>query len=310
MELRQLRYVVAVAEEGHFGRAAERLCTGQPAVSQQVRRLERELGIDLFDRTPRGVRLTAAGELFLPEARAVLAAQDRARAVAARLAGEYTGTLRLGTSRGLGERLAAVLERLRWRAPHLEVDLVAAPTRVRLDQVAAGTLDATFLRGTDVDGACRAIEVWEDPLVVALPARHELGAGAGLGTGADAEADPGVALADLAALPLRLVPRARNPVLVDLVLHACRDAGFQPVPSPLTGSTLEDTLAAIGAGTPTWTVLYAAHAQGLHAPRVAFRTPRGTRLSVPTSLCVRATAPTPYLPLLLDACAAAGHHDS
>ncbi|WP_192029103.1 type 2 periplasmic-binding domain-containing protein [Candidatus Frankia nodulisporulans] len=94
------------------------------------------------------------------------------------------------------------------------------------------------------------------------------------------------------------------------VLHACRDAGFQPVPSPLTGSTLEDTLAAIGAGTPTWTVLYAAHAQGLHAPRVAFRTPRGTRLSVPTSLCVRATAPTPYLPLLLDACAAAGHHDS
>ncbi|WP_175084732.1 LysR family transcriptional regulator [Candidatus Frankia nodulisporulans] len=133
MELRQLRYVVAVAEEGHFGRAAERLCTGQPAVSQQVRRLERELGIDLFDRTPRGVRLTAAGELFLPEARAVLAAQDRARAVAARLAGEYTGTLRLGTSRGLGERLAAVLERLRWRAPHLEVDLVAAPTRVRLD---------------------------------------------------------------------------------------------------------------------------------------------------------------------------------
>ncbi len=298
MELRQLRYVVALAEAGHFGRAAERLNVGQPAVSQQIRRLERELGIDLFDRSPRHVRLTSAGEAFLPEARAVLTAESRALAVASRLAGEYTGPLRLGTSRGLGERLDAVLEQLARRAPHVEVELIGEPTAQRLDRVAAGTLDATFLRGTAAGPALRAVPVWRDQLVVALPARHALGRGAD------------VALRDLAGLPLRLTARRNNPVLVDLVVQACGDAGFAPTPDEAT-SSLEDTLAAIGSGRPMWTVLYAAHADRLHAPRVAFRALRGRELSVVTAVCVRAAAPTPYLRLLLDACAAAaGHHDS
>ncbi|SNQ51866.1 conserved hypothetical protein [Frankia canadensis] len=298
MELRQLRYFVTVAEEQHFGHAAARLNIGQPAVSQQVRRLERELGVELFDRSPRHVRLTAAGEVLLPEARAVLAAEDRALAVAARLANEYTGTLRLGTSRGLGGRLEIVLEQIRHRAPHLAVELVGEPTQQRLDRVAAGTLDATFVRGTTTGPAHRAIPVWQEPLVVALPARHELGR----------RSD--VALADLAHLPLGLVPRRRNPVLVDLVIRACHDAGFQPVPSPLTG-TLEDTLATIGSGAPLWTVLYAAHARQLRASRVSFRPVRGRPLSMTTALWVRAAAPTQVLPLLLGACAAAAsHHDS
>ncbi len=298
MELRQLRYFVTVAEEQHFGRAAERLHIGQPAVSQQVRRLERELGIELFDRSPRHVRLTAAGESFLPEARAVLAAEVRARAVAAELTQQYTGVLRLGTSKGLGARLGTVLEEITRRAPGVDVELVGEPTRQRLDRVAQGTLDATFVRGAVDSITHRAIPVWQDHLIVALPARHEL------------SAQTDVALADLADLPLRLVPRSRNPVLVDLVVQACHREGLQPVPSPLTDS-LEDTLAIIGSGTPMWTVVYAAHAKQLRSPRVAFRPLRGRPLSVATALCVRVAAPTPFLPLLLAACrTAACHQDS
>jgi DNA-binding transcriptional LysR family regulator len=294
MELRQLRYFVTVAEERHFGRAAERLHIGQPAVSQQVRRLERELGIDLFDRSARQVRLTTGGERFLPEARAVLAAASRAQAVAAELAHRYTGTLRLGTSRGLGERLDAVLEEITRRAPLVEIELVGEATRQRLDRVAAGTLDAAFVRGGADSATCRFIPVWEDPLMVALPARHELSAATD------------VALADLAELPLRLVPRERNSALVDLVVRACHDAGFQPLPNPPT-STLEDTLATIGSGAPMWTVVYAAHARQLNTPRIAFRRPRGRPLSLVTAMCVHAAAPTRFLPLLLAACRAASH---
>ncbi|MFF4290526.1 LysR family transcriptional regulator [Streptomyces sp. NPDC001633] len=112
MELRQVRYFVTVAHELHFGRAAERLHIVQSAVSQQVRRLERELGAELFDRSARQVRLTAVGARFLPEAQALLAAEERARAVVAELTAGRSRTLRLGTSTGLGAHLDRVLDAL------------------------------------------------------------------------------------------------------------------------------------------------------------------------------------------------------
>ncbi|MFF4840251.1 LysR family transcriptional regulator [Streptomyces collinus] len=288
MELRQLTYFVAVAEELHFGRAAGRLHIVQSAVSQQIQRLERELGAELFDRSPRRVRLTAAGERLLPEARAVLTAAERARAAVAPPAG-----LRIGTSTGLGAHLDRVLAAFTAREPDVPVELFSLPAGERLAGVAAGRLDAAFVRAAEPPPGVRVLPLWPDPLVAALPATHPLAA------------RPEVALADLAGLPLALTPRRNNPALVDLLLGACRAAGFEPRPGPVGGS-LQDTLATIGSR-PLWTVVFASHARVLHTPRVSFVPFGAPGLALPTGLAVPAADPTPHLEQLLLAC---GDHES
>ncbi|MFC3574529.1 LysR substrate-binding domain-containing protein [Streptomyces yaanensis] len=283
MELRQLSFFVTVAQELHFGRAAERLHIVQSAVSQQIQRLERELGAELFDRSPRHVRLTAAGERLLPEARAVLAAADRARAAVAPPAG-----LRLGTSTGLGAHLDRVLAAFARRLPDVPVELVSLPAAQRLARVADGRLDAAFVRAVEPVPGIRVLPLWSDPLVAALPAGHPLAARAE------------IALDELVGLPLSITARATNPALVDLVVGACHAAGFEPLPGPVSGS-LQDTLATIGSR-PLWTVVYASHARVLHSPRVAFVPFRAPGLALPTGLAVRSSAPPPYLDDLLLAC--------
>ncbi|MBD0747988.1 LysR substrate-binding domain-containing protein [Streptomyces sp. CBMA152] len=290
MELRQLSYFVTVAEELHFGRAADRLHIVQSAVSQQVRRLERELGAELFDRSPRHVRLTGAGERLLPEARAVLAAADRARAAVRGRSG-----LRLGTSTGLGAHLDRVLAELAVLAPGTTVELVSAATRDRLEQVADGRLDAAFVRSPDPVSGVRILPLWDDPLVAAVPAAHPVAGAAEL------------AIADLAELGLCITARRNHPALVDLVVGACHEAGFEPLPGPVSGS-LQDTLATIGAGgaggRPLWTVVYASHARVLHSPRIAFRPFRAPGLTLATGLAVHARTPPAEMDVLLRACAA------
>jgi DNA-binding transcriptional LysR family regulator len=293
VEIRQLQYFTAVAEELHFGRAAERLHIGQPAVSQLIRRLERELGVELFDRSPRHVRLTPAGTRLLPEARAVLAAVARARAAVAEQLVAERDNLRVGTSTGMGERLDDVLTTFAELVPQSTVELRYVPTRDRLEQVAKSVLDAAFVRGEqEEDERLRIVPVWQEPLLAVLPAAHPLAAREEL------------PLAELAALPLRLTPRRNNPPLVDLVLSACRDAGFDPVPGP-PSTALQDTLAAIGSGTPMWTVVYAAHAAQLRASRVAFVPFRVPGLTITTSLALHRTRPPRHARALLEACARA-----
>jgi DNA-binding transcriptional LysR family regulator len=289
MELRQLEYFVAVAEELHFGRAADRLHIGQPAVSQQVRRLERELGAELLDRSPRRVRLTAAGESLLPEARAVMAAAARARAAVTPAA--RTGKLRLGTSAGLGERLERVLDAFAGLAPGVALELVGATADERLARLADGTLDAAFIRSPvwEGDRGLRAVPLWRDELVAAVPARHPIAAGTY------------AALADLAELPLRLTARRNNPALVDLVVSALSAAGREPVSAP-PASNLTDTMAAIGADGASWTVVYASHAALLRTTRVAFVPFEPPGLSLTTHLALRREPPTPLIELLLRAC--------
>ncbi|WP_410569500.1 LysR family transcriptional regulator [Amycolatopsis sp. cmx-4-61] len=254
VELRQLKYFVTVAEELHFGRAAERLHIVQPAVSQQVRRLERSLGVPLFSRTTRSVALTEAGRRFLPEARAVLAAAERAREAVA----PSGGLVRLGTSEGLGDRLDALLRAFARLAPSASLELVHAPTVQRLQRVRDGSLDATIVRGSWPSAGLDFTPLWMDDVWVALPASHPLAAA------------PEVSFASLASLPARLSPPSRNRPLYELVVSSCRSAGFEP----LLGAdftTAQDTLGTLGFGRPHWTVFYRAHAKLLPVPGVVFR---------------------------------------
>ncbi|WP_258958148.1 LysR family transcriptional regulator, partial [Streptomyces leeuwenhoekii] len=176
MELRQLRYFMVVAEEGGFSRAAERLHIVQSAVSQQIRALERDLGIVLFDRSSRRVRLSSAGERLLPEARAVLAAADRAREVAADIVAGAEGVLRMGTVQAPGDRLYRALAGFAALAPRVRVRLMKLPPAERLAAARAGLLDAVLVRALPPGrvAGLEAIPVWTDPLYVALPAAHPL----------------------------------------------------------------------------------------------------------------------------------------
>ncbi|MFD9073507.1 LysR family transcriptional regulator [Streptomyces lasiicapitis] len=289
MELRQLRYFLTVAEELHFGRAAERLHIVQSAVSQQLRRLERELDAELFTRSTRVVRLTEAGHRLLPYAREMLALQARAREAVDELRAEQSATVRLGTSSGLGARLDSVLTAFTRRTGHAQLELVTSSTEERLAQVRSGDLDAALLRGERTDPGLEFLPLWQDPLVAALPAGHELAA------------RQTVELARLADLPLRLAARSRNPALHDLVMVSCRAAGYTPVLGPEFTND-QDTLAAIGHGRPSWTVFYAPHADQLPVPGVVFRPLSDPEPVMRTYLAVRSGPPRAALRALIEAC--------
>ncbi|WFB08360.1 LysR family transcriptional regulator [Streptomyces sp. LX-29] len=289
MELRQLRYFVAVAEEGGFGRAAERLSIVQSAVSQQIRRLERELGVTLFDRSTRRVHLSGAGERLLPEARAALAAAERIRRVAADITTGDEGVLRLGGVQGPGDRIYRLLAALSSTAPRLRVRLRRLPVSDRLTAVRTGELDAALVRALPAAPGLELLPVWTDPLYAALPADHPLAA------------EPSPRLEHLAELPLRLAPREQNPPFHDLVTEALRTAGADPVPGP-PFTHLQETLTAIAAGAPSWTVFY--DVVGLPPlPGVALRPLAG--LTLTTFLAVLPGPPPAPVRHLLQAAASA-----
>jgi DNA-binding transcriptional LysR family regulator len=146
MELQQMRYVVAVAETGNFTRAAERCLVVQSALSHQIARLERELGAKLFDRTSRHVRLTSAGEAFLPSARQALDAAERARAEVAAAAGEIRGRLAVGAIPTVtAVDLPTALKHFHLRHRQVRISLRSGASEELTERVRQGTLDAAFL---------------------------------------------------------------------------------------------------------------------------------------------------------------------
>lgn len=178
LNLRLVRYLVTVVDEGHFGRAAQRLYISAPALSQQVRRLERALGVELVDRSAHPVRPTLAGERFLADARAALAAADRAVAAVEAYRREQATTLRVGfMTASAGPRIRHMLAELRREMPGVSVQLVELPWPRQATAVRDGVVDAALVRPpiTDTSGL-RFDLVCHESRVVALPVTHPLAA--------------------------------------------------------------------------------------------------------------------------------------
>ncbi len=175
MNLRDLRYLVALAEHKHFGRAAEASFVSQPTLSTQIKKLEDELGVALVERTPRKVLLTEVGREIVLRARDVLNEVDQIRAIARRTLDPESGTVRLGIFPTLGPYLLPhVIPHIRERFPRLELLLVEEKTEVVLRQLREGRLDAGVLALPIHDNQLHAEFLFEEPFLLAVPENHEL----------------------------------------------------------------------------------------------------------------------------------------
>ena len=236
MDLRTLRSFVALAESLHFGRAAARLGIAQPCLTQQMQRLERELGVALFDRSQRRVQLTAAGEVLLDEGRRLLAQAERVVALTERAGRGEVGRLVLGVAESASYAILPELLRAYRRAyPDVDLAVRMMTTAAQVAAVRTGEIDAGLARlPVDTEGlAARTIRV--DPVAVLLPEGHRL-------AGASA-----VTLPELAGEPLVIYPAAPRTSWVDFMLSVFREAGVEPGPMHEASDTFT-AMALVAAG--------------------------------------------------------------
>src|ERR1700687_3428706 len=218
MELRHLRYFVAVGEEQHYGRASRRLRVAQPALSRQIQDLEAEVGFKLFDRLPRGVKLSAAGKLFLEDARRILQEVNEAADRAARVARGLSGTLRVGFTENASWRgvVPDSFRRFREEQPDAELQLQPAASLEQLEAIRSGRLDAGFVNfmpksDPELDQLPVAIQHVE----LAAPKRHPL------------TKLKKLRLRDLTDVPFVWFPRWASPAFYDRLMHECYRGGLK-----------------------------------------------------------------------------------
>ncbi|GAA0402526.1 LysR substrate-binding domain-containing protein [Streptomyces luteireticuli] len=215
MELRQLEYFVTVAEERNFTRAAEKVRVAQPGVSAQIRKLERELGQELLDRSGRSVDLTEVGAAFLPHARAALAAVERARLVVDELAGLVRGHVALGTVTSHRADLPGLLVGFHEDHPAVEITLAEDSTDQLVEGLRTGRFDAALISVGATGPHGIELHVIEDqPVVAAVAPGHELAR------------HPAISLDALRGRPLISLPRGTG--LRTRLDEACAAAGFRP----------------------------------------------------------------------------------
>jgi DNA-binding transcriptional LysR family regulator len=218
MELRHLRYFMVVGEEQHYGRASRRLRVAQPALSRQIQDLEEELGFKVFDRLPRGVKLSAAGTLFLEDARRILQAVSEAIARAARVARGQSGTLRVGFPENASWHgvVPDSFRRFREQQPGVELELRPVASLEQLDAIRSGRLDAGFLNFMPkADPELEQLIVAAQKIELAVPRSHPLSKLKKL------------RLRDLADAPFIWFPRRANPAFYDRMMHECFRGGLK-----------------------------------------------------------------------------------
>lgn len=220
-DLRQWRYFATVADERHFGRAAERLSMTQPPLSQAIRALEDALGVALFVRTKRSVALTAVGAALLPDVRRLLASADALPPLARRLARGEAGSLSLAfVSTADYGLLPSLLRAFGARYPQVRLQLAEATSDVQIEELVAGRIDAGLVIPPVPPrhaAGLSYLSVVREPLVVAMPA-----------AASDAPEDEPVRLADVAALPLVIFPRRLAPGFYDIITGCYGAAGETP----------------------------------------------------------------------------------
>lgn len=282
MELRHIRYFLAVAEERNFTRAAARLGIGQPPLSSQIKDLEAEIGALLFHRVAHGAELTEAGQAFLDAvaslpgqvAAAVRAARRAARGEIGQLSIGLTGTA------ALNPIVPAAIRSFGRTYPDVELRVEEASSLTLLDNLVEGRLDVAILRpaASDPEGV-REESLAEEPLVVALPAAHPAARGKGA-----------LDLATLRDDALILTPRWVGTSLHDAALAACRAAGFEPrlgQPAPQIASILSLVSAELGIS------LVPESMGGLNVHGVAFRSIRAPTPRIGLAVVYRRNRPPP-----------------
>lgn len=281
MKLQRMRYALAIADHQHFGRAAAALHVRQPALSQQIKQLESELGVKLFERGLRGVELTTAGEAFCREARRAVDAAERAETAARRAEEGAMGRLRVGyIGTAMYWLLPRVVQEFRTRYPEVDLDFVELASSRQAEQLADGRLDFGLLRVPLPDRwpTLRFRRLAREPLAVALPAQHPL------------TRRGSVPVARLCDVPLVVVRRSLEPASHDQILRLCRQEGFEPRIAA-EADQIESVLGLVAAGLGA--ALGPSSLQNLQRPDVTYRL-LAPRVDIPDlALCRDATELSP-----------------
>jgi DNA-binding transcriptional LysR family regulator len=278
MELRHLRYFVAVAEELHFRRAAERLHVAQPAVSEQIRKLEQELGVRLLNRTHRSVSLTDAGSAMLDEGRRVLRQADVAQQAARDADQRAAHRLRVGAlTDSFPQPLSRALARIGSSLPSIDLALETGSGPGLIDDVRAGRLDAAAVCLPARVHGLRSIPFAREGTVAAVPVMHRFADGDSL------------EIEQLSESKLIVLPRAVNPAFYDGVAAAAHQAGFAPALQECAEPRIEQALLSVALGRGI-ALMPASAAERYSMPGVTFRS-----LDEPTYEVALVTGPDPSI---------------